>query len=107
MTHGEHALLHEMLIDEFDSIFEKRWTVTAPMANLPDRHDVCRDFFDAAGFSTEDPAGVDPDSLAADLGALHDAIGRDSLDDVYELLQLISSHLCRSPVPDVRWAVLE
>jgi hypothetical protein len=36
-----------------------------------------------------DPAGVGPDSLAADLVALHDAIGRDSLDDVYELLQRI------------------
>jgi hypothetical protein len=28
MAKGEHALLYEMLIDEFDSIFEKRWTVT-------------------------------------------------------------------------------
>jgi hypothetical protein len=27
-TKGQQALLHGMLIDEFDSIFEKRWTVT-------------------------------------------------------------------------------
>jgi hypothetical protein len=27
-TNRKQALLHEMLIDEFDSIFEKRWTVT-------------------------------------------------------------------------------
>jgi hypothetical protein len=28
------------------------------------------------------PAEIDPDSLAVDLGALHDAICRDSLDNV-------------------------
>jgi hypothetical protein len=55
-------------------------------------HDVCHDLlFDAAGFPMADPAGVDPDSLAADLGALQDAIGCNSLDDVSELLQRISS----------------
>jgi hypothetical protein len=27
-ANGEHTLLHEMLIDKFDLIFEKRWTVT-------------------------------------------------------------------------------
>jgi hypothetical protein len=43
----------------------------------------------------------------ADLGTLHDATGRDSLDDVSELLQQISSQLCRAPIPNVYWAVLE
>jgi hypothetical protein len=55
-------------------------------------HDVCDGIlFDAAGLSTADPAGRDPDSLAADLGARHDLTGGDSLGDVYELLQRISS----------------
>jgi hypothetical protein len=59
-----------------------------------DLHDLCHDIlFDAAGFPTADPAEVDLDSLAADLGAPHDTIGRDSFDDVSELLQRISSRV--------------
>jgi hypothetical protein len=60
-------------------------------------HEVCQIFFfDAAGFPTANPAAVDLDSLAADLGAVNDAIGGNSLDNVYELLQRISSHFCRA-----------
>jgi hypothetical protein len=71
-------------------------------------HNVCHDILlDAPSFPRPDPAGVDPDSLAADLDSLHNTIGRSSLDDVYELLQQISFQLCRSPIPDVYWADLE
>jgi hypothetical protein len=65
-------------------------------------HDACHIIlFHAAGFPTADPAGVDPDSLAADLGAPYDTIGRDAPDDVDKLLQRIPSHLCQAPIPDV------
>jgi hypothetical protein len=55
-------------------------------------HDACHGIlFDATGFPTADPARFDPNSLAADLGALHDAIDCDSHDDVCQLLQRIWS----------------
>jgi hypothetical protein len=80
-----------MLIDEFDSIFEKRWTGRAPIANLPQPPRSCHDIlFGAAGFPRANPAGIDLDSLAPDLSTLHDAIWRHLTDNVYELLQRIS-----------------
>jgi hypothetical protein len=46
-------------------------------------HDTCHDIlFDSAGFPMTDTAGIDRDFLAADRGALHRAIGRDSRDYV-------------------------
>jgi hypothetical protein len=38
-----------------------------------------------------DPAAIDSPYLAEDLGALHNAIGLDSLDDIYEMPDRISS----------------
>jgi hypothetical protein len=38
---------------------------------------------------------------------LHDVLCRDLLENADELLQRISSHFCRAPIPDVRWLALE
>jgi hypothetical protein len=85
---GEQALVHEMLIDDLREEMDCDEHQRRIFRNL---HNVCPDIlFDAAGFPTADPAGVDPDSFTADLGALHDAIGRQSLDHVHDLLERMS-----------------
>jgi hypothetical protein len=68
-TNGEHVLLHEMLIDEFDSIFEKRWTVTGANgeSSATFTMSVTTFFSMLPVFPGRIPPGIDPGSRAADL----------------------------------------